>query len=265
VPTATASGSSERWGPLWGARPADWALSEDQQVPTYEEALRRVDPRIGDLVLDIGCGVGAFLRLVSDRGGQPFGVDASQALLDLARERLPDADLRLGDMETLPYADDSFDLVTGFNSFFFANDIVAALREAGRVAKPGAPIVIQVWGPHEHNDLETMKEIIRPFMPPRPADAPPEPDYSQPGVLESLTTRAGLTPEQAFDTRWALEFPDTETLRRALVAPAGIAVLVGPDREQEVGVAIAAALASHRTPEGSYLLANDYHYLVARA
>ena len=62
---------------------------------------------------------------------------------------MPDADLRVGDMEALPYDDDTFDLVTGFNSFFFANDIVAAVREAGRVAKPGAPVVIQVWGAHE--------------------------------------------------------------------------------------------------------------------
>ena len=38
-PTAV-TGSAERWGPLWGARPADWALSENQQVPTYEEALQ---------------------------------------------------------------------------------------------------------------------------------------------------------------------------------------------------------------------------------
>ena len=29
-------GSASRWGPLWGVRPADWALSEDQQLPTYE-------------------------------------------------------------------------------------------------------------------------------------------------------------------------------------------------------------------------------------
>ena len=35
-------GSATRWGPLWGARPADWALSEDQQLPTYEAALERV-------------------------------------------------------------------------------------------------------------------------------------------------------------------------------------------------------------------------------
>jgi SAM-dependent methyltransferase len=111
-------------------------------------------------------------------------------------------------METLPYQDDSFDLVTGFNSFFFANDIVAAVREAGRVAKPGAPVVIQVWGCHESNDLEAMKQIVRPFMPPRPPDAAAEPDYAEPGVLEGITTQAGLTPEQVFDTAWSYEFPD---------------------------------------------------------
>jgi SAM-dependent methyltransferase len=260
----TATGSAQRWGPLWGARPADWALSEDQQNPTYEQALRRVDLRPGQSVLDIGCGVGAFLRLVADRGARAFGLDASEALLELARSRLPEADLRLGEMEALPYEDDTFDLVAGFNSFFFANDIVAALREAGRVAKPGAPVVIQVWGPHERNDLEAMKEIVRPFMPPRPADAPPEPDYAKPGVLEDLATQAGLEPESAFDTSWALEYADEDMLRRALVAPAGIAALVGPDREEEVKDAISAGLAPHRTAAGSYRLHNTFHYLIAR-
>jgi SAM-dependent methyltransferase len=263
-PVRMMSGSAERWGPLWGVRPADWALSEDQQTPTYEEALRRVDLHAGQLVLDIGCGVGAFLRLAAARGARPFGLDASPALLELARERVPEADLRVGDMEALPYEDDTFDLVTGFNSFFFANDIVAALREAGRVAKERAPVVIQVWGAHEHNDLEAMKEIVRPFMPPRPADAPPEPDYSRPGVLEELAERAGLEPQQTFDTAWAFEFADEDTLGRALVAPAGIAVLVGPDCEQDVKAAIAAGLAGYRTSDGGYRLQNEYHFLVAR-
>jgi hypothetical protein len=155
--------------------------------------------------------------------------------------------------------------VTGFNSFFFATDIVAALREAGRVTKSGAPVVIQVWGPHERNDLEAMKEIVRPFMPPRPAHAPLEPDYSQPGVLEDIARQAGLEPESAFDTTWAYEYSDEDALRRALVAPAGIAMLVGPSREEEVKDAIAAGLASHRTKAGGYRLQNEFHYLIARA
>jgi SAM-dependent methyltransferase len=264
--SATAEpGSAQRWGPLWGARPADWALSEDQQAPTYVDALERVQLEPGQLVLDIGCGVGAFLRLVAQRGARPFGLDASEALLDVARDRLPAADLRVGDMEALPYENDAFDLVTGFNSFFFANDFVAALREAGRVAKPGAPVVIQVWGRHDRNDLEAMKAVVRPFFPPRPAGAPPEPDYAMPGVLEDIATRAGLKPETAFDSTWAYEFPDERTLRRAMVAPAGVAAVVGPEREDELGDAIVAGLAPYRTPNGGYRLENEFHSLIARA
>ena len=262
---AQLSGSAVRWGPLWGARPADWALSEDQQTPTYEEALRHVELEPGQRVLDVGCGVGAFLRLIALRGARVFGLDASEALIDVTRERMPGADLRVCDMEALPYDGDTFDLVTGFNAFFFANDFVAALREAGRVAKPGAPVIIQVWGPHERNDLEAVKAIVRPFLPPRPPDAPPVPDYAKPGVLEDLAERAGLTPERAFDTTWAYEFPDGETLGRALVAPAGVAVLVGPEREERLKDAIVDSLATHRRRDGRYRLQNDFHYLTARA
>jgi SAM-dependent methyltransferase len=263
--TATPTGSAQRWGPLWGARPADWAFLEDQQTPTYEAALERVDLRPGQAVLDVGCGVGAFLRLVAERGARAFGLDASETLIEYARERLPEADLRVGEMEALPYEDDSFDLVTGFNAFFFANDIVGAVREAGRVAKPGAAVVIQVWGPHEKNDLEAMKEIARPFFPPRPDDAPPEPDYSNPGTLEDIATQAGLAPEQGFDVTWAFELPDQETMTRALIAAAGLAVLVGPEREPELEQALIGGLAHYRQADGSYRLSNQYHYLIARA
>jgi SAM-dependent methyltransferase len=260
-----ASGSAERWGPLWGARPDDWALSEDQQIPSYREALARVGLERGQLVLDIGCGVGAFLRLVAERGARPFGLDASEALIELARKRVPDADLRVGEMEALPYDDDAFDLVTGFTSFFFATDIVAALREAGRVARSGAPVVIQVWGPHARRDLEAMMAIAHPYLPPRPDDAPPEPEYWKPGALEDVATSAGLTPEQAFDLSWAYEYPDEETLGRAMMAPAGIAILVGPEREDEVRAAIVEGLAPYRTPDGGYRLNNEFHFLITRA
>jgi SAM-dependent methyltransferase len=263
--TATRGGSAERWGPLWGARPEDWALSEDQQLPTYEAALARVGLEPGERVLDVACGVGAFLRLVAERGGVPFGIDASKALVELARRRLPDADLRVGDMEALPYDDDGFDLVTGFNAFFFANDMVAALREAGRVAKPGAAVVIQVWGAHDRCDLEAMKAIARPYFPSRPADAPADPDLSQPGMLESLATDAGLTPTDVFTTSWATVYPNDEIVGRALLAPGGLALAVGPERVDEVKATIVSELAACRKPDGSYELENEYRFVLARA
>jgi SAM-dependent methyltransferase len=259
------TGSASRWGPLWGARPADWAISEDMQRPTYEAALERTGLERGWRVLDIGCGAGAFLRVVADRGGEPSGLDASAALIAFARTRLPEADLRVGEMEALPWADGSFDLVAGFNSFFFADDMVAALREAGRVAKPGAPVVIQVWGAHERCDLEAMKQIARPFLPPRPPDAPPDPDLSQPGLLAGLARQAGLVPGSELDATWAFVYPDAESLGRAMVAVAGLALVAGPEREQELTDAIVEGLAPYRRPDGSYRLSNEYHYLIARA
>ena len=168
-------------------------------------------------------------------------------------------------MEALPYEDDTFDLVTGLNAFFFANDMVAALREAGRVAKPGAPVVIQVWGPHERRDLKAVMKIAHPYLPPRPPDAPPEPEFWKPRVLEDMATQAGLEPGEAFDITWAYEYPDAETLARAMMAPAGIAVLVGPERETQVRAAIVEGLAPFRTEQGSYRLQNEFRCLIARA
>jgi ubiquinone/menaquinone biosynthesis C-methylase UbiE len=102
-------------------------------------------------VLDVGCGSGVFLRAASDAGARVCGLDASPALIDLARSRMPEADLRLGDLQFLPYRTDAFDVVTSFNSIGFAADPIDALREAGRVAKPGAPVFALVcsrpWRP----------------------------------------------------------------------------------------------------------------------
>jgi SAM-dependent methyltransferase len=263
--TRTVSGSAAKWAPLWGARPRAWAEIEDQQVPTYLEAIRCVGIAPGQRVLDIGCGTGVFLRLVAERGAMPSGLDASRALLEIARERLPHADLRVGEMEQLPYDDDTFDLVTGFNAFFFAADMVAALREAGRVANAGAPVVIQVWGPPERNDLEAMKRVARRYAPPPPPDAPPPPRLWERGVLEQLATEAGLTPESAFDTSYAFEYRDEEMLGRLLTAPMGLAELAGPEREPSLRREIIDAMAPYRAPDGSYRVNNEFHYLVAKA
>ena len=263
--STTAQGSAGRWGPLWGARPGDWAASEEQQLPTYEAVLARIALEPGQPVLDVGCGTGVFLRAAADRGARAFGLDASERLLEIARERVPDADLRTGDMELLPYEDDSFDLVTGFNSFFFATDMVAAVSEAGRVAKPGADVVLQVWGPHERCDLEAMKAVIRPFMPPRPPGSPPDPELWRPGTVESIATQAGLTPKDAFDVSYAFEYPDPDTLGRRMMAPAGIAELVGPEREDAVRAEIVEALAPYRGPDGVYRLENEFRVVIASA
>src|SRR5947199_5298595 len=134
-------GSAAVQGPLWGASAKDWAaIAEPGQIPFYEAAFDAIKLRPGTTLLDVGCGAGLALELARTRGADVSGLDAAEGLLTVARERLPDADLRQGDIEDLPYRDDAFDAVTAFNSVQYAADPVQALREIKRVARPGAPV-----------------------------------------------------------------------------------------------------------------------------
>src|SRR3712207_458761 len=93
---------ARRQGGRWSMRARAWAEQEAQQLPAYERALREIALRPGTTVLDVGCGSGVFLRVAADRGARVSGVDAAEALVRLARERVPGADVRVGDMEALP-------------------------------------------------------------------------------------------------------------------------------------------------------------------
>jgi SAM-dependent methyltransferase len=260
--TTPVSGSAQRWGALWGARPRDWAETEAQQVPTYEEAIRRIGISPGDSVLEVGCGSGVFLELAARRGATVAGIDASEALAEIARERVPGAEVRVGEMEHLPYADASFDVVCGFNSFFFADDMTAALSEAARVARPGAAVVIQVWGRPERCGLEAMKDAIGGLLPGPGRVAPPP--LWKPGVLEGLATEAGLTPEAGFALAWAFDYADEAALLRSLLSAAPAVVAARTSGEQAVRDAIRDAMAPYRTAAGGYRVENEWHYLLAR-
>ena len=142
--TKTLEGAAAIQADLWGERARDWAdVLEGWNgwgVPLYRHVLERVPAASGTSVIDIGCGAGRFCRMAADRGMRVAGIDATGPLIEIARERVPDGDFRVGDMEELPWEDDSFDVVTGFNSFFIAADMVHALSEARRVARPGASV-----------------------------------------------------------------------------------------------------------------------------
>ena len=66
-------------------------------------------------------------------------------MIEVARERVPDAHFDVGDIQFLPYDDQSFDAVAGFHSVPFAAQPLEALREAHRVAKPAAAVLVVVF------------------------------------------------------------------------------------------------------------------------
>ena len=101
-------------------------------------------------ILDVGCGTGANLLMLS-KYGDAEGVDISEDALAFCRERGLDK-VRLGAGEKLPYEDGTFDLVTAFDVVEHMDDDLAGLREMRRVLRPGGrallfvPTFMFLWG-----------------------------------------------------------------------------------------------------------------------
>jgi SAM-dependent methyltransferase len=259
-------GTADVQGALWGAAAEDWAtLAEPVQTPFFEAALDALEIGQGTLLLDAGCGAGLALTLAAERGATVSGLDASPGLLAIARERLPGADLREGDLEALPYADDSFDAVTAFNSVQYAGDPTAALREIRRVAKPGSRVAIATWGPPEQCEMRAVLGAIGSLLPPAPPGAGGPFALAAPGALEALVESAGLTAERAIDVPTPYGHHDLETAVRSHLAsgPARRAIqTAGLEATRE---ALTAVCEQARGDDGSVSFDNVFKVLIARA
>lgn len=252
-------------GPLWGARARDWAdLAEGNVRPAYEAVLKRTGVKSGTRYLDIGCGAGLAAQMAAALGAQVSGIDAAEALLAVARERVPKGEFHQGDLEELPYADGTFDVVTGFNSFQFAGNPVTALREGRRVAKPDGQVAIVTWGNPEGMQMVAVITALRPLMPPPPPGAPGPFALSDETALRQFATEAGLTPVEVFDVDSPYRFPDEATALRALSASGVAARVTQLAGEAAVREAHAKAIAPFRQADGSFRLGASFRCLLTR-
>lgn len=105
-------GSSTVQGELWGASARDWAeLQEPQHLPVWEAMLDTAKVKQGTRFFDAGCGGGGSSVLAARRGAHVSGLDASDALIAIAQERVPQGDFRVGDLEALPFGEKEFDVI----------------------------------------------------------------------------------------------------------------------------------------------------------
>jgi SAM-dependent methyltransferase len=201
--------------------------------------------------------------LSADRGANVSGLDAAAPLLEIARERVPGGDFRQGDLESLPWADNTFDLVTGFNSFQFAGDAAQALREAGRVTRPGGKVIIMTWGDPTGMEAAAHIAALRPLLPPPPPGAPGPFALSDPTALHAFATAGGLVPLEVNDVETPWHYPDERTAIRGL-GSSGVAVkAIQHSGEDAFIAAIAGFLAPFRRPDGSISFGARARYLVA--
>ena len=108
-------------------------------------ALDALELQPRERLLEVGFGGGALLRQAAARGAEPWGVDASEAMVRRARG----LNARLASAEALPFEDGAFDKAVSVNSLYFWPDAPRAFAELGRVLKPGGRLALCFEPPEE--------------------------------------------------------------------------------------------------------------------
>jgi SAM-dependent methyltransferase len=272
--TKTHESSAARQAAMWGERARDWAeVMEGPHgwgLPVYERILERVPVDESTRLLDVGCGAGRFCRTARDRGATVAGLDATSEFIEIARERTPEGEFEVGEMEDVPWPDHCFDVVTGFHSFFLAEDMVGALREARRVARPGGTLALTIWGRPDRCDSTGLFASMRRLV---EGDAA-APDDSEPkaprpralheeDVILGTARQAGLQPTELAFFQYVEEYPDVETMARGmLAAPPGRAASRASS-PNAVRAALAEAAQPRVTDTGTVRLREELRYLIA--
>ena len=237
----------------WGREAVAFAtLIEPSSCREYVALHQHLGVAAGDRLLDIACGSGLAVELAEARGARGAGIDASARLIAVAQDRCPSADVQVGDMHALPWADGSFDVVTSFRGIWGTTP--DALAEVYRVLAPGGRVGITVWG---HIKASPGAWALSPFTlaeAPKVANQAAMVALGRPGVGEGLLASFGFEAiERVAIERVAIpfvwEFADPEGYARALAStgPAYEAIqAVGEDAFRQAAI----DLATERVREG---------------
>jgi ubiquinone/menaquinone biosynthesis C-methylase UbiE/DNA-binding transcriptional ArsR family regulator len=156
--------------------------------------LDAVKPKEGDALVDLGTGTGRILQALAPRVGRAVGLDASHAMLSVARANLERAgigraELRQGDIYAPPFGRGEFDIVIVHQVLHYLDDPSRAVAQAARLVAPGGRLLIVDFAPHR-------LEFLR---------------------AESGHRRLGFAPEQV--AGWLTEAGLTPRLRQDLAPP----------------------------------------------
>lgn len=171
---------------------AEMAARQEQMARTKDmvrqraEIMRLLSPGPGEKILEIGSGNGILVRELIEAvgpGGRVVGLDASDAILDMARHICPNGEFVHGDAVNLPFDDGTFDAVVAAQVLCFLDDVDCAVTEMYRVLKPGGRVVVLdtdwdtlVW---KSDDPELMARVVNEY----------KAVYSDAGLPRSLPSR----------------------------------------------------------------------------
>jgi len=252
------SDSARKQGALWGAAARDWVdIQEPTAVALWTAVLDAAGAGRGRRLLDAGCGAGGASVMAFGRGALVSGCDASEGLLAIARKRLPGADLKLGELENLPFPDASFDVVLAVNSLQFTSNPARAAQEMVRVAAPGGRIAVVVWSVEHCEQRRVFDAILALF------DDPPKGRgvfaLSAPGEVDALFP--GLV-TRTIEIDCPFVYPSLEIALRGQMAAGPSQRVCEIFGREKVETVVRKALDPFRTSSGEVRLRNRFRCVV---
>jgi len=172
---------------MWGS--GDYPLMVDTfLLPIGKRLVEASGISSGVRVLDVAAGTGNAAIPAAQRGASVTASDLTPDLLEAGRRRPEAEGLDLSwveaDAESLPFEDESFDVVMSAIGVMFAPHHQAAADELVRVCRPGGTIGLLSWTPE--GMLGAFFRTMKPFMPPPPAGAQPPPLWGSEEHLAGL-------------------------------------------------------------------------------
>ena len=228
-------------------------------LPVARRVVEAAALRPGEMVLDVGTGTGTAASFALGDGRSVIGIDGSPAMVELARQRVPDATFTAMDFSHLDFADGTFDAVIGSHSLLFAEDRVAALREWLRVTKPGGRLSLSVPGPEELTPTQLFREIYDRH------DISPAGRYPTPEAFGRDVVAAGWTDAQTTaDPTVTIRFASEELFRawRRLGARGEATRDWTPERHEALTAEMLAV--TPRDADGGYVMPFGALFITAR-
>jgi hypothetical protein len=192
------------------------------------------------------------------------GIDASSELVAIAAERSPQADLRVGNFEALPWPDGSFDVVTSFSTFQFAGNHALALAEARRVSRGSIWVVV----PTRLAD-SALVQVFGGLMALFPPEALPVLKQSgmfalsAPGKLEEALATARMSPKRDATIEGTVTFPDAAAGVSAFLSAGATTLAIRHSGEPAVARALYDALGPFSNALGRVTLPGWYRVVEA--
>jgi SAM-dependent methyltransferase len=148
------------------------------------DLVRFAEVKPGQSLLDVACGTGVVSVTAARSGARVRALDLSPALLEHARTNAEIAGTKItfieGDVEALPYEDETFDVVLSQFGHMFAPRPDVAVSEMLRVLRPGGRIAFSTWPPDQI--LGRIFALVSRYMPPPPGVAAP-PAWGDPSIV----------------------------------------------------------------------------------